>query len=134
MAMNKRQRAAAAVTIGSAVLLSSGVAWANDADVIRTGECSLGSDWKLKHSPENNGQILEIEFEVDQNVVGDVWKVQIRTNDVLVERTRATTVAPSGSFEVNEMIANPAGPDSTVAIARNTETGEVCRGRVTSDF
>jgi hypothetical protein len=130
--MNKGWRAAVAVAIGGAALLSSGTALANDADVITTGTCSLGSTWKLKHSPEN-GQ-LEVEFEVDQNVAGQTWKVVLTTNGNEILRTRAVTNVESGSFDVQALTANAAGVDRTVATAKNPATGEVCRARVSSDF
>jgi hypothetical protein len=88
-------------------------------DVIREGSCSGTSDWKLKLSEENGA--LEVEFEVDQNVVGDVWKVQLLRNG---ERF----------FQGRQVIADPAGPDTVRAIAKNPATGEVCRGTATSDF
>ena len=118
---------------GAAALgLLAGPAAANDADVIREGECSGASDWKLKLSPEN-GQI-EIEFEVDQNVVGDVWDVVIKRNGIRVFRGQRTTVAPSGEFEVRRVVANLDGSDFVVARATNTVTGEVCRGTATATF
>ena len=50
--------------IGAAMLsLPAGVA-AKDGDVIREGNCTGRSDWKLKLSPENGR--IEVEFEVDQ--------------------------------------------------------------------
>ena len=98
-------------------------------DVIREGVCSAGSDWKLKAGLDD-GQI-DGEFEVDQNVVGDVWRVVIKDNGTEIFRTRTTTVAPSGSFEVDFRGANLEGNDRIVATARNLETGEVCRGVVT---
>ena len=55
---------------------------AKDGDVIRRGACSGRSDWKLKLS-EENGRI-EVEYEVDQNRVGDVWRVRIRHDGDLV--------------------------------------------------
>jgi hypothetical protein len=130
--MNKGWRAAVAVAVGGAALLSSGTAFANDADVIKTGACSLGSTWKLKHSPEN-GQ-LEVEFEVDQNVADQTWKVTLTTNGQEILRTTAVTDQESGSFDVDTLTANAAGADRTLAVAKNRATGEVCRGRVTSDF
>jgi hypothetical protein len=109
-----------------ATLAAAPTAQAKDEDVIRRGSCSGASTWKLKLSPED-GQI-EVEFEVDQNVVGDVWRVRIRHNDELVFSGRRTTKAPSGSFEVRIVEPNLAGTDRFVARARNLSTDEVCRG------
>ena len=96
--------------------------------VIETGPCSASSDWKLKVKPEDGG--LEVEYEVDQNVNGDRWRVVLRHNgDKFADVTR-TTKPPSGSFEVRRVVANRRGEDRFRARATNARTGEVCRGRV----
>ena len=53
-------------------------AHANGGDVIRRGNCSGSSDWKLKLSPEDGR--IEVEFEVDSNVAGQTWQVRITKN------------------------------------------------------
>ncbi len=100
---------------------------AKDGDVIRRGSCSGNSDWKLKLS-EEDGRI-EVEYEVDQNVVGAVWRVQIRHDRDLVFAGRRTTRAPSGSFEVRILQRNRAGDDVFRGRAVNTRTGQTCGGR-----
>ena len=100
---------------------------ANEDDVERRGSCSRRSDWKLKLSPEDGG--LEVEFEVDQNVVGAKWKVVMKHDGYRFFRDRRTTKAPSGSFEVRRVINNKRGSDRVTAKARNVRSGEVCRGR-----
>jgi hypothetical protein len=102
-------------------------AHAGDDDVIREGSCSGASDWKLKLSPENGR--LEVEFEVDQNVVGDTWRVRFVHNGERFATTRATTTAPSGSFEVRRVAPNDPGTDRFRVRAVNLETGETCVGR-----
>jgi hypothetical protein len=98
----------------------------NDGDVIKEGPCSGASDWKLKLSPENGR--LEVEFEVDQNVVGDTWRVQMKDNGTVFFRGRAVTKGPSGSFEVRKVTADQPGTDNVVAQAMNLSTGETCKG------
>lgn len=124
-----RNKLVAGAVAGAAALglLAGPAAAANDADVIREGSCSGASDWKLKLSPENGR--IEIEFEVDQNVVGDVWTVVIKDNGIRVFRGERTTVAPSGEFEVRRLVTNLAGSDFVVAKAVNTVTGEVSSAR-----
>jgi len=109
-----------------AVPFSALPAIAKDGDVERTGSCSHSSDWKLKLSPEDGG--LEVEFEVDQNVVGAKWKVVMKHDGNRFFRDRRTTKAPSGSFEVRRVINNRSGSDRVTAKARNLRTGEFCRG------
>jgi hypothetical protein len=100
---------------------------AKDGDVIRRGACSGASDWKLKLS-EENGRV-EVEYEVDQNRVGDTWRVRMRHNDDLVFAGKRTTKAPSGSFQVRILQRDRAGDDVFRGRAVNLRTGEVCGGR-----
>jgi len=102
---------------------------AKDGDVIRRGVCTGPSDWKLKLS-EENGRI-EVEYEVDQNRVGDVWQVRIRHDGGLVFAGKRTARAPSGSFEVRLVQRNRGGNDVFRARAVNLRTGETCGGGAT---
>jgi hypothetical protein len=108
------------------VPLSALPAIAGDGDVEREGSCSRSSDWKLKLSPENGR--LEVEFEVDQNVVGRKWRVVMKHEGYRFFKNRRTTTGPSGSFEVRRVINNKRGADGVTAWARNLRSGEVCRG------
>ncbi|MET1011965.1 MAG: hypothetical protein ABWY83_06265 [Actinomycetota bacterium] len=118
----------ATVVLGALLIGGSAVpTLAKDGDVIRRGACSGASDWKLKLS-EENGRI-EVEYEVDQNRVGDSWRVRIRHDDVLVFTRTRTTRAPSGSFEVRILQRDRAGDDVFRGRAVNLRTGEVCGGR-----
>ena len=128
-----RRRLALILTSGLLVLAAAAVsapaASAKDGDVVRTGSCSGAADWKLKLSPEDGR--IEVEFEVDQNKVGKTWNVKIKRNgNVLAHGTRVTK-APSGSFEFRTVVSNRAGSDTIVAKARNTASGQVCRGVAT---
>ena len=108
------------------VLAVPAVASAGDRDVIREGPCSGRSDWKLKLSPEDGR--IEVEFEVDQNVVGDEWRVRIRHDGEIAFRGTRTTRGASGSFELRIVEPNNAGADNFRARARNFSTDEVCAG------
>ena len=107
-------------------------ALANDADVIREGNCSGASDWKLKLSPENGR--IEVEYEVDQNKNGVQWRVRIFKEGTRIFAGTRTTQAPSGAFEVRGVTANTTGDDSFSARAVNLSSGEVCRGAATASF
>ncbi|MGZ5291660.1 MAG: hypothetical protein ACXWX6_07470 [Actinomycetota bacterium] len=121
-----RRAIALALTAALAVVVPVGIAAAGDRDVIEEGSCRGSSDWKLKLSPENGG--LEVEFEVDQNVTGDRWKVRIRHDGDLAFRGTRTTRGASGSFGVRIVENDGPGTDAFRAKARNTSTGEVCVG------
>jgi hypothetical protein len=103
------------------------VATAGQNDVIERGSCSGSSDWKLKLSPDNGR--LQVEFEVDQNVSGDTWRVRIRHGDTVAFRGNETTGGASGSFTVNIREDDLAGTDAFRAKARNLSTDELCVGR-----
>ena len=109
------------------VVQGAPIASAGDDDVIRRGSCSGASNWKLKLSHEDGG--IEVEYEVDQNVNGDTWRVVMKHDGVRFFRGRRTTKAPSGSFEVRRVTNNKAGTDSYLAKAVNLDTSETCRGR-----
>jgi hypothetical protein len=111
------------------LLVPTGAAIAGDRDVIQEGSCARSTDWKLKVSPEDGR--LEVEFEVDQNVRGDRWRVRIRHDGDLVFRGVRTTRGPSGSFEVRIVENNRAGADQFRGKAVNLATGERCLGMAT---
>ena len=128
---------AAAIAIPLAGIASIATAPAAAADsgpgggggeVIATGNCSGATDWKMKAKPDNG--LIEVEFEVDSNRVGQTWAVRITDNGVQVFAGNRVTQAPSGSFEVQRRVANRAGVDHFVGTARNPATGELCTGRV----
>src|SRR5262245_29072785 len=120
---------ALALVTAVALLVPAGAATAGDRDVIREGSCTRSSDWKLKLSPEDGG--LEVEFEVDQNVTGDRWRVRIRHDGDLVFRGARTTRGASGSFEVRIVENDRAGADRFRGKAVNLSTGERCVGTAT---
>ena len=116
-----------ALVAGALVAAPAAVA-ARDGDIIRTGNCSGSTDWKLKAGKRDGG--IELEFEVDSNRNGQQWRVRIYDQSVLVYGATRTTVAPSGSFSVERKIANRAGTDTIVARARNLANGELCVGKL----
>jgi len=111
--------ALAALTVAA----SPAAAKDDDGRVIKRGDCSGASNWKLKAKPDDGG--LEVEFEVDQNRNGVKWNVALRRNGKTVSRGSRTTRAPSGSFEFERQIGNPAGTDTISAVA--SRAGETCR-------
>ena len=120
------------LTILAALLLAAllpGVAPARDnPGVIKTGKCSNGASWKLK--AKHDDARIEVEFEVDQNVNGRRWNVVLKRDGAVVFRGARLTRPPSGSFEVNRRIADPAGADRIVATAR-AAAGGTCRAALT---
>ena len=110
-------------------LAPSASAQSGGGGITKTGNCSAATDWKLKVKTDNSR--LESELEVDSNRNGQHWSFQITDNGARVRSGVATTVAPSGSFEIRTISANRAGRDNFVARARNTVTGEQCVGSLT---
>jgi hypothetical protein len=93
---------------------------------IRTGNCSMNSDWKLKVKPDDGK--LEVEFEVDQNKNGQLWNVTLKRDGNAFFSGQKTTKAPSGSFSIERRTTNGAGTDKIVGKATNAKTGETCKG------
>jgi hypothetical protein len=119
----------ATLSIGTLLVLSApGVANAKGGGKTVAGTCSASSTSKLTVKADN-GQI-ETQFEVDQNVVGDTWRIRITDNGNVVARGKRTTVAPSGSFTFRRLIPDLAGTDNIGARAKNLTTGEVCKASV----
>jgi hypothetical protein len=114
--------------ISGLAVIAPAAAFAGNDDVRRPGTCTKNSSAKIKLSPENGR--IEVEFEVDQNRNRVTWRVAFRRNGGLAARTRATTRAPSGSFEVRRVLGNSAGPDTIVARAKSP-SDEVCTARAT---
>jgi hypothetical protein len=114
------------VLVATTLVAAPMTASAKDGDIIRRGDCTARSDWKLKLSPENGR--IEVEFEVDQNRNGQRWNIQMKRNGNVFWRGSRTTQPPSGSFEVRQLVRDGAGAERIVARARNPRTGEVCRG------
>lgn len=125
--MRMRPVLATAALVSALIVAATALpATAGDGDVLRSGSCSGRSDWKLKLSPEDGG--LEVEFEVDQNLSGDRWRVIMRHDGRKFFKGHRTTKGSSGSFEVRRVANNHAGADHVFAKARNLSTNEVCRG------
>ena len=114
------------VLVATTLVAAPMAASAKDGDIIRRGDCTARSDWKLKLSPENGR--IEVEFEVDQNRNGQRWNIKMKRNGNVLWRGSRTTRPPSGSFEVRRLARNGAGAERIVVRARNPRTGEVCRG------
>jgi hypothetical protein len=131
--MNHRLTARLGIAGATAAMLVGGIAAgpaaAKDGDVIRRGNCTGATDWKLKAKPDDGR--LEVEFEVDSNRNGQTWAVQITDNGVEVFSGNRTTQPPSGSFSVERRIANRAGADTIRARATNARSGETCTGSLT---
>ena len=95
--------------------------------IVKSGQCSAASHWTLKAKADDGR--LETEFEVDQNRVGQRWRVTISRNGSNAFRTIRTTQSPSGSFEVRRLLAGGAG-SRIVANAKSLSSGETCRATI----
>lgn len=118
----------AAVLAVTATMLAAAPATANDRDVVRRGGCSGATHWKVKAGPDDGR--IEVEGEIDSNRNGQHWNWRIVHNGSVSARGTGVTKAPSGSFEVRRLLVNVPGQDKIVFRARNSRSGEVCRGTV----
>ena len=105
------------------------LAFANDRDVQRLGQCTNSASSKIKLSPENGR--IEVAFEVDANRVGQSWRVVIRRNGKVNVRTRRITRRPSGSFTVRRSLDTRRGAPDTVSARAVSTTSQLCRAAAT---
>lgn len=98
----------------------------DDDEVIRTGACTSGADWKIKVKPDDGR--LEVEAEIDSNQAGQSWRWVLRHGSGVSARGTSQTTARSGSFEVERKTVDMAGTDSFRF--RAVHDGEVCVARV----
>ena len=110
----------------TAVVAAGSPAMASGGDVVRSGGCSGSATWKLKAGHDDRR--LQVEGEVDSNRNGQTWRWRILHNGDVAAHGRATTKAPSGSFEVRRLLVNAKGTDTISLRARNAASGQVCRG------
>jgi hypothetical protein len=120
-------RWAATVVVMIGLIATTAGAEASTRSVVRSGSCSGASHRTLKLKPDNGR--IEVEFEVDQNVVGVPWRVRLLDDGHLVGKGLRTTRAPSGSFTFRRVVADRPGRDSFVARSRSLRSAETCVGR-----
>ena len=96
---------------------------AKDGDIIKRGQCSTGTNTKLKASPEN-GQI-EVEYELGDAVPGDLWRITITKNGKSILRT-SQRVNAAGDIEVRKITPNTAGSDTIRATAKKAGAAGAC--------
>jgi hypothetical protein len=101
----------------------------DDDEIRNAGLCSDSSSSKIKVKTDDGR--LEVEFEVDQNVNGEKWKVKFKNGNDVVFKGTATTRAPSGSFSIERKIADGPGSDRIKAVARNKSSDERCSATAT---
>ena len=118
--------AVAAGLLAPALAAAPALAQGGRPGVQATGNCTNGGTWKLKAKPDNGK--LDVQFEVDTNVAGQVFTVKITDGATVVFKGTKTTAGPSGSFSVARLTANQAGQDTITAVARRV--GNTCTGTV----
>jgi len=124
--MNRTMSVGILAVSGVLLLAMATPAVANENDVIKRGQCSGSSDWKLKASPQNGR--IEVEGEVDSNVGGQNWHWRMLHNGNVSARGTSSTAGASGSFDVRRVMVDAAGSDRIGWRARNAQTSETCRG------
>jgi hypothetical protein len=113
-----------AVLAAMVALALASTSSARDGDITKQGVCTGASSSTLKVGVRNEG--IEVEWEVDSNVVGQTWSWKLKDNGVVAFKGHSTTQAPSGSFSIQRLLTNQAGPDKIQASAKNPATGESC--------
>lgn len=125
--MTRRVIALGGAMLIAVTLLGTVPAMAKNTDVVKTGTCDAATSWKLKIKAEDPAAI-QAEVEVDQNVVGSTWRIRLLQNGEVVASGQRVTLAPSGSFTFQRLLADTPGRDVIRFRAVNLATGEVCKG------
>jgi hypothetical protein len=113
MSHNTARKSGTILTIAAAIgasVIAAAPAQAKSAPPVQaSGSCTGGGVWHLK-AKHDSGRI-EIEYQVDTNHAGQVWRVGISDNNVRVFAGNRRTLAPSGAFTVRLLTADRAGAD-----------------------
>jgi len=83
--------------------------------VTSKGACVGGGVYKLK--AKHDGALIQVEYQVDTNQVGQAWAVRLTDNGVTIFSGTVKTAAPSGSFTVHKTTADRVGTDTIRAHA-----------------
>jgi hypothetical protein len=116
----------AAAVLAPALSTASAAQAEGSPAVVASGHCTGGGTWKLKAKHDNAR--IAIEFEVDPNVAGQLWRVHVTDNNANVFLGNRRTLAPSGSFTVRPTTRNRTGVD--VIRAHATRGVRSCAGSV----
>jgi len=113
--------ALAATVVAAAALASSVPAYAAGGNggkraVKSSNVCAVTGLIKVKAKPDTGG-VLEVGGELDSNVDGQVWSLNVLDNDVSVWTGEGTTAAPSGAFGAAARIPNLPGQDVVTFVA-----------------
>lgn len=120
--------AALTLSLAAPLLAAATPAFASGGrGVSASGACTNGGHFKLK--AKHDDRAIELEYQVDSNRAGQVWKVRITDHGAVAVSRHATTMGPSGSFTIRKVIANRPGPDKIHA--RATFKNHTCGGTVT---
>jgi hypothetical protein len=98
------------------------------AEIRVAGSCTARATSKLKLKSRDG--VLELEFEVDHNRSGTLWRVAIVHERRVAWRGAARTSGPSGSFAIERRIPDLRGPDTVTARAWGPN-GITCRATAT---
>lgn len=92
------------------------------------GTCSGGVTSQLRLRADDDA--IELEFEVDQDRAGTVWRVALVHERRVAWKGVVRTVRPSGSFDVERRLRDLPGADAVTARAWGPR-GAVCRATAT---
>lgn len=92
------------------------------------GSCSAAATSKLKLKSRDGS--IELEFELDYNRVGTLWRVAIVHERRVAWKGAARTSGPSGVFSVDRRLPDLLGPDTVTARASGP-AGITCRATAT---
>lgn len=126
--ISRRFTTVLAATAFAAPLAVAGPAAASGGSaVVNRSSCVGGGIFTLK-AKHDDARVIEVDYEVDTNRVGQVWSVRLYHDRIGIYSGNLVTVAPSGSFTLRRTTGNWSGTD--VIQSRAVHGSQVCGGRV----
>jgi len=111
-----------------AVGLPVALATSASADTEKRGSCSASAVYDYEVEKDDGG--FEVSFEVDTNVAGQRWRVNLFHDGDRYYKAVGTTDR-EGEVDAEAFQPNTAGQDRFRAKARNLSSGEVCKVTIT---
>lgn len=119
------------VVMLSFVLGATAITWAPSAravddDASWRGDCGRSSNYRLRVLPgDDNGRFSVVGVVLSDDE--DLWEWRMKHNDDISAEGKVKAKNTDRSFRIERTMIDLPGPDTILFMARNTQTGEVCR-------
>ena len=112
--------------LSAAAFASAPSAQAGDDGGSWRGDCGRSSDYRLRIAPDDVDGALSVVGVVMSDDT-DLWEWRMKHNDDISAEGRVRAKDADRSLRIERTMIDLPGTDTILFMARNTETGEVCR-------